>query len=575
LQIQSFFGEVTGLKFSGPTLAGTPSRTRGLIDDRGTMMQDETNGKTPASPQWDQGTNQHVTATDNQNQLSNYDQGHDQDPNQPHRPNQLDEPDQLEDSDLAEAGEESFAELFESYSAGMSEDIRVGDKIHGRIISISQSAVFVDTGTKADGVVEIEELKDEQGNLPYAVGDELDLYVVAADESEIRLSRAIAGIGGITMLREAQAAGIPVEGKVVQTIKGGFQVEVLKRRAFCPISQIDTSYVEKPELYVGSTYQFMVKKLTEGGRNIVLSRRDLLEAEQKKARQAFLQEIEVGQVHTGKITRVMPYGAFVELVPGLEGMVHVSEISWSRLDTPEKAVKSGDSVQVKILRMEAGQKGMKIALSIKQVLGDPWQQVDQKIRVNQKLNGTVTRCAPFGVFVEILPGVEGLVHISEMSYTQRVLKPEDLVEPGQSVPVVIKEIDLDKHRISLSMRDAAGDPWLDAKEKFTPGKAVAGTVQSREKFGIFVTLEPGIVGLLPKSVINKSTRASQIDKLKSGDTIHVAVERVNPADRKISLKLSDSGDEQNWRKFTGAGAAPALGGLGEKLAQALKDSKKK
>jgi small subunit ribosomal protein S1 len=246
--------------------------------------------------------------------------------------------------------------------------------------------VFVDTGTKADAVVEIDELKDEEGNLPYAIGDELDLYVIAADENEIRLSRAVAGFGGLNMLRDAQAGGIPVEGKVIKSIKGGFQIEVLKRRAFCPISQIDTAYVENPELYVGQTFPFMIKKLTEGGRNIVLSRRDLLEAEQKKARQAFLQEIEVGQVYTGKITRVMPYGAFVELVPGLEGMVHISEISWSRLDTPEKAVKPGDTVQVKILKMEAGQKGMKIALSIKQVLGDPWEQVDQKIRVGQRLN---------------------------------------------------------------------------------------------------------------------------------------------------------------------------------------------
>lgn len=480
-----------------------------------------------------------------------------------------------DESEAKEDREESFAELFESYSAGMREDIRIGDKIHGRIISISDSTVFVDTGTKADALVEIDELKDEEGQLPYKVGDELDLYVVAADENEIRLSRAIAGIGGLNMLRDAKESGIPVEGKVVQSIKGGFQVEVLKRRAFCPISQIDTSYVENPELYVGNTYQFMIKKLTEGGRNIVLSRRDLLEAEQKKARQAFLQEIEVGQVYTGKITRVMPYGAFVELVPGLEGMVHVSEISWSRLDTPEKAVKPGDTVEVKILRMEAGQKGMKIALSIKQVLGDPWEHVDQKIRTGQKLNGKVTRCAPFGVFVEIQPGIEGLVHISEMSYTQRVLKPEDLVEPGQSVPVVVKEIDTPKHRISLSMRDAVGDPWLDAEEKFAPGQAVRGTIQGREKFGIFVTLMPGIVGLLPKSAINRSPQASKVDKLKPGDPIRVAVETVNPAERKISLKLSDTGDEQNWREFTANSASSGLGGLGEKLARAIKESKNK
>ena len=174
--------------------------------------------------------------------------------------------------------EENFAEMLEAYSAGMKEDLRIGDKLHARIISISDSAVFVDTGTKNDGVVDIGELKDENGQLPYVVGDELDLYVVAMDESEVRLSKALTGAGGLDMLKDAQSGGIPVEGRVQQVIKGGFQVEILKRRAFCPISQIDTQYVNAPEKYVGQTFQFLIKKLTENGRNIVVSRRDILES---------------------------------------------------------------------------------------------------------------------------------------------------------------------------------------------------------------------------------------------------------------------------------------------------------
>ncbi|MCJ8499634.1 30S ribosomal protein S1 [Desulfatitalea alkaliphila] len=469
-------------------------------------------------------------------------------------------------------GEESFAAMFESYSAGMKENLRVGDKIEGRIIAISDSAVFVDTGTKADGVAEIEELKDEEGNLPYAVGDIVTLYVVGADESEIRLSKAIAGAGGLEMLKDAFNGGIPVEGKVTHVIKGGLQVEVLKRRAFCPISQIDTHYVENPETYVGQSFEFVIKRLTENGRNIVVSRRELLEAEQQKAIQAFMETIAPDQVVTGRVTRLMPYGAFVELVPGLEGMVHISELGWSRVENPADAVQPNQQIQVKVLRIEHGPKGPKIALSLKQVDGDPWDRLPSEIQTGRQLNGKVTRCAPFGAFVELAPGIEGLVHISEMSYTQRVHKPEDVVQPGQGVTVVVKEVDTDKRRIGLSLRDAEGDPWSDVERKYAKGQPVKGTVEKQESFGIFVRLEPGIVGLLPKSALSRSAEGPKMEKLKPGDPIAVAVDTVQADQRKISLKPADAQDEDSWREFKpDSGAAPAnMGALGEQLARALK-----
>ncbi len=486
----------------------------------------------------------------------------------------FDEPDESSEQDQ----EESFAELFESYSTGMKDDIRVGDKIHGKIISITDKAVFVDTGTKADGIVEPEELRDDQGELPYSVGDALDLYVVEISESEIRLSKAIAGAGGLDMLKDAFANAIPVEGKVVQTVKGGLQVEVLKRRAFCPISQIDTKFVENADIYVGQTYQFRITKLAEGGRNIVLSRRDLLEAELQKLRQAFMQELAVDQVYTGRVTRLMPYGAFVELAPGVEGMVHISELSWSRIEKPEEAVNPGDKLEVKVLRIEPGQKQIKISLSVKQVGGDPWERAAAEIKAGQKIVGKVVRCAPFGAFVELRPGIDGLVHISEMSYTKRVINPQDVVQPGQTVSVMVKDVDVTKRRISLSMRDAEGDPWLDINDKFTAGQKVAGTVEKREKFGLFVTLSPGIVGLLPKSVLKESADAARIEALKPGDAINVTVTAVKADERKISLGPADSGTEDDWRKFApkkegSGGDTGALGSLGEMLNEALKKGK--
>jgi len=466
--------------------------------------------------------------------------------------------------------EESFAELFESYSTGMNENIQVGDQIRGRIISISASSVFVDTGTKVDGVVERAELLDEDGRLTVAEGDELDLYVVAADESEIRLSKAISGIGGLNLLQDAWKQRIPVEGKVVAAIKGGFQVEVIKRRAFCPISQIDLVYVEDPEPYVGQTFSFLIKRFEEKGRNIVVSRRDILQKEAEASRKAFMEQLDEDALYEGTVVRIQPFGAFVALAPGVEGLVHISELSWSRLDTPEQAVRVGDRLQVKILGIKAGEKPgtRKISLSVKQALGDPWEEAHQRVRVGEKLKGKVTRCANFGAFVELFPGIEGLVHISEMSYTRRVMRPEEVVTPGETVMVTVKEFDPDRKRISLSIKDAEGDPWADIEEKFKPGQVVQGRVEKKEGFGMFVNLAPGITGLLPKSKIAASEKAAAFDSLKPGGSISVTIDRIDAGQRKISLGTGDAVDDQGWQQFAGS-EGDSLGSLGDQLKKAL------
>ena len=281
----------------------------------------------------------------------------------------------------------------------------------------------------------------------------------------------------------------------------------------------------------------------------------------------------IGQKIAGKIVSLTDYGAFVELVPGVEGMVHISELSWSRVEKTEEAVQPGDKLEVKVLRIEPGDKQMKISLSVKQISGNPWDRVGEDVDVGQKVTGKVIRCATFGAFVEIMPGIEGLVHISEMSYTKRVIHPEDIVKPGQTVSVLIKEVDPVKRRIGLSIRDAEGDPWLDVEDKFTAGQPVKGTVEKREKFGMFIALAPGIVGLLPKSVIKGSSEASRIETLKPGDDVEVVVQSIQAADRRISLGLGESDDAGDWRQFSQNNKgrdSGGLGALGDKLAEALK-----
>jgi small subunit ribosomal protein S1 len=468
----------------------------------------------------------------------------------------------------------SMEELLDAYGPENSEPHRVGSKLRGRIISIGKESVFVDTGTKVDGVVDLAELVDENGDLPYRAGDTLELYIVSMRHGEIRLSRALTGVGGAEKLKDAYHQRLPIEGRVTDTCKGGLIVEVVKHRAFCPISQIDTIYVEHPEEYVGKSFRFLITELSEGGKNIVVSRRTLLEQEEEEARKAFLGSLAPGHVSTGRVSRIMPYGAFVELSPGVEGMVHISEMSWSRLGTPDEVLHTGDEITVKVIGIEknaSGESG-KISLSMKQMGEDPWNMVDKKYSPGQKLVGKVTRCMDYGVFVEIEPGVEGLVHISEMSYTKRVSRTRDEVTPGDAVEIMIKEIAPGNRRISLSMKDAEGDPWIGIEERYRPGQRIEGVIEKKEKFGFFINLEPGVTGLLPKSKIARFHDPSSIDRKQPGERIPVMVESIDTGSHRLTLTPGDSSDEDDWQRFSGRSEQP-VSSLGEKLQQALKKKK--
>ncbi|MGM0451613.1 MAG: 30S ribosomal protein S1 [Thermodesulfobacteriota bacterium] len=474
--------------------------------------------------------------------------------------------------------DESFAELFENYMGEVKDDLQVGEEITGDILSIGDDSVFVNTGSKVDGVVDKQELMDENGELACQVGDPVKLYVVSKAEGEVRLSKALTGAGGLHRLHEAQRNAIPVEGRVTETCKGGFRVNVLGQSGFCPVSQMDVVYVEQPESYVGGTYEFLISRIEERGKNVVLSRRDLLNRYIAEEREKFIQNVSPDDIINGKITKLMPYGAFVEVAPGVEGMVHISEISWQRVSSAEEALAVNEAVEVKILAIEEAKesgKAPKISLSIKQAQGDPWEKIGQRYYAGDRVEGTVTRCADFGAFVEIEPGVEGLVHISEMSH-KRVTKPADVVEPGQRVSVSIKDLDPVNRRISLSIKEAEGDPWAGIESRYPVGQAVSGRIEKKEQFGYFVALEPGVVGLLPISKIKSAANASELEKARIDDVITVTVDSIDVNARKISLGPADAGDQkewQNYRKQAPAASGAGTGDLGEKLKAAMKNKK--
>ncbi len=484
--------------------------------------------------------------------------------------------DSIDDNNGFEDTEEpSFAELFESYDSKIGQELSDGDMVEGKIIAIGEARVYVDTGTKSDGVVEKAELVDENGEFSFKAGDIVKLYVVSSSESEIILSKALSGAGKANMLKDASHSRTPVEGKVTEVIKGGFSVDILGKRAFCPVSQMDVKYIENQEDYVGDSFHFLITRFEEGGRNIVVSRRDLLNEEIEEQKKLFFKKVKEGDTVPGVVTKLMSYGAFIELTPGVEGMAHISELSWSHLEKPEEVVQPGDSVNVKLLKIESSQesKTLKISLSMKQTSLNPWDSLENSFKTGDQVTGKVVRLTSFGAFVEIAPGVDGLVHISEMSHTKRVLRSEDVVQKDEMVQVVIKSIDMDSKRISLSIKDALGDPWTGVSTKYEPNSIVQGTLEKKEQFGLFINLEPGVTGLMPASNIKSAANSSDFEKLKPGDSVSIMIQAVDEDQRRITFTSPDQKEGDNWKQFANSKKSQSLGTMGDLLKQAMEKKK--
>ncbi|MFH2058823.1 MAG: 30S ribosomal protein S1 [Pseudomonadota bacterium] len=479
------------------------------------------------------------------------------------------------ENNFDEMGDMSFAELFESYESKTGPELNQGDRVDGKIISIGSKSIYVDTGTKSDGVVDKTELLDEDGQLSLKVGDPVTLYVVSTSESEIILSKAISGAGKAMMLQDALQSRTPIEGKVAGVIKGGVHVDLMGKRAFCPASQLDVKYVENQEEYIGKSFHFLITRFEEGGKNIVVSRRELLNEEIKERAKVFFKDHKTGDIVHGIVTRLMSFGAFVELTPGLEGMVHISELSWSRVENASDVVAPGDRVSVKILKIESGEKEdtYKISLSVKQTIDSPWESMDTLFHVGDQVSGKVVRLTKFGAFVELAPGVDGLVHISEMSHTRRVLKADDVVAMGDQVQVVVKSIEMDSQRISLSIKDALDDPWMGATAKYEINSKVQGILEKKETFGLFIRLEPGITGLMPSSNLNGAANRSDYDKLKPGDTVEVMIQAIDEEQRRITLTSPDQKESDDWKQFSGDKKASETSTMESLFLEAMKKKK--
>lgn len=337
---------------------------------------------------------------------------------------------------------------------------QVGERVRGRIVSIGSELAFIDLGVKAEAVIDIAELTDAEGAMPQ-VGDSIESVVLSRDDLTGTLTlggghgRAVHDAAG---LEQAFSNGIPVEGTVSTVTKGGLEVQVAGVRGFCPASQVDNRFVDDLEGFIGQKLSFRITKF-EGGRrpNLVLSRRALLDEEARRQAEELRTRLEVGLVLKGKVTSVKDYGAFVDL-GGLEGMVHVSELAYGRGTRPQDVLSPGQDVEVAVLRIEKSDnpaKGERIALSIRALTADPWQDAEQRFPVGTAIKGTVTRLQPFGAFVEVEPGLEALVPVSELGTGRRVSHPKEVLNPGDAIEATVIAVDAARRRLTLSLDAAA------------------------------------------------------------------------------------------------------------------------
>ncbi len=415
-------------------------------------------------------------------------------------------------------------------------DIEEGEVVRGRVVEVRDSEVLVDIGYKSEGTIAIEEFR-HAGTLP-KVGEEIEVYLESKEDSEglIVLSKDKADkIKVWDAISKSHDSGTPVEGKVVEVVKGGLSVDV-GVRAFLPGSQVDLRPVKNLASMLGQIIRAKVIKLNRRRGNVVLSRRAVLEEEREEKRKHTLSVLSEGMVLTGAVKNITDYGAFIDL-GGIDGLLHVTDMSWGRVGHPSEIFQIGDQVEVVVLHFD--RETGRVSLGYKQKSSDPWAIVDARFPVGAKVQGRVVSLTNYGAFIELEPGVEGLVHVSEMSWTRRVRHPSKIVNVGDMVDVLVLDVNKATKRISLGMKQVEADPWATIDERYKPGERVQGKVRNLTDFGAFVELEPGVDGLLHVSQMSSRPIGRPDELVTVGDELTLLVIRVDPHERRIGLSLKE------------------------------------
>ena len=432
---------------------------------------------------------------------------------------------------------ESFAALLDESLSTL--EMQPGSIVTGVVLDVDKEWVTVHVGLKSEGVISLDEFRNNDGSVEIESGDEVQVALEAVEDGygETRISREKARkIGTWKKLEEALETGEFVEGKVLTRVKGGFSVEVDVVKAFLPGSLVDIRPVkEAPELE-NTVQEFKVIKLDYKRNNVVLSRKAVLEKINSAEKVELLKNLDEGQIVKGVVKNLTDYGAFVDL-GGLDGLLHITDISWSRVTNPSEALSLGQEIDVKILSFD--KEKLRVSLGLKQIQNDPWETIEGKYSVGGIYEGTVSNLTDYGCFAELEQGVEGLIHLSELDWTNKNIHPSKVVDLDEKIKVMVLEIDHDKRRISLGLKQTKPNPWTEFANKYGLGDAVEGNIKSVTDFGIFVGLEGDIDGLIHLSDITEDENpAEAMESFKKGDKLSCIIFGIDAERERISLKLS-------------------------------------
>ncbi|SDF35440.1 small subunit ribosomal protein S1 [Thermus arciformis] len=434
----------------------------------------------------------------------------------------------------------SMEEALQETEARLEKRVRPGQVLTGKVVLVGSEGVAVDIGAKTEGIIPFNQLtekalpEEELKNL-LKPGDTVRVQVIKVDPEtgQILLSRKkVEAQERWDQIQALYEKGEPVTATVKEKVKGGVVADLDGVEAFIPASQLDLRRTPNLDAYLGQPIQARIIEFNRKKGRVLLSRRVLLEEEQKKAKEAFLQSLQPGQVVEGTVADVTDFGAFVNLGP-VDGLVHRSEITWGRFGHPREVIQKGQKVRAQVLSVDPAKE--RVNLSIKALIPDPWTTVAEKYPVGTRVRGKVVGLTPFGAFVEVEPGLEGLIHISELSWTKRPKHPSEVVKEGDEVEAVVLRLDPAERRLSLGLKQTQPDPWQQLTEKYPPGSVVKGRVTGVTDFGVFVEVEPGMEGLVHVSELDHGRVENPAALFKKGDEMEVVVLNIDPVEQRISL----------------------------------------
>jgi len=421
-----------------------------------------------------------------------------------------------------------FAELLKQYDR----PLRNGDIVKGTIIEVRPKEVLVDIGGKSEGVVPAAEFENFEG---VKVGDEISVLIEKLEDKEgyVHISKEKAEFKqNWEKILSVANEGTTVTGKVKSAVKGGLIVNI-GVEAFLPASQIDIIPPRNLPAFVGQTIECKVVKVNQERQNVVLSRRELIEQERSERRAKLLTEMQPGDIRKGTVKNITDFGAFIDL-NGLDGLLHITDMSWGRVGHPSEMLKVGQEIDVVVL--EINREKERVSLGLKQKLQNPWENIEQKYTVGQRVKGKVVNLVAYGAFVELEPGVEGLVHVTELSWTKRIAKPSDVLKPEQEIEAVVLGINREEQKTSLGIRQLEANPWDMAQEKYPPGTRVKGKIRNLTSYGAFVELEEGIDGMIHVSDISWTRKINHPSEvLKKGDELEAVVLEIDKGNQRIAL----------------------------------------